>query len=246
MSPHISRILTAVGSRVGPFFYVVLFFQAVCFVVYLAWYVLWQLPKTSAHAYMAVSAKRRPRRREKFHFFDRQLESEGARRRRATASCGRLQFLLFARRPPPQPSESGHETLQLRGLRRREGPPEPRRGPSRAAGLPRQPHPGGPAQVSLQREQTTSARQNAAGRPFSSPATRRAAPRRPSRASGARARLAVRRFSPGLVGALGGADQRPAPRAPGQNQRPAPRVPERPRSRLDHPRVTRLTYFAQG
>jgi hypothetical protein len=34
---------------------------------------------------------------------------------------------------------------------------------------------------------------------------------------------------PGLAGALGGADQRPAPRAPGQNQRPAPRAPERPR-----------------
>ena len=35
----------------------------------------------------------------------------------------------------------------------------------------------------------------------------------------------------GLAGALGGADQRPAPRAPGQNQRPAPRAPERPRFR---------------
>ena len=41
--------------------------------------------------------------------------------------------------------------------------------------------------------------------------------------------------APGLAGALGGADQRPAPRAPGQNQRPAPRAPERPRSR---PRLT--------
>ena len=37
------------------------------------------------------------------------------------------------------------------------------------------------------------------------------------------------RLSAGLAGALGGADQRPAPRAPGQNQRPAPRAPERPR-----------------
>ena len=35
----------------------------------------------------------------------------------------------------------------------------------------------------------------------------------------------------GLAGALGGADQHPAPRAPGQNQRPAPRAPERPGSR---------------
>ena len=39
----------------------------------------------------------------------------------------------------------------------------------------------------------------------------------------------------GLAGALGGADQRPAPSAPGQNQRPTPRAPERPRSR---PRLT--------
>ena len=39
------------------------------------------------------------------------------------------------------------------------------------------------------------------------------------------------RWSAGLAGALGGADQRPAPRAPGQNQRPAPRAPERPWSR---------------
>ena len=31
----------------------------------------------------------------------------------------------------------------------------------------------------------------------------------------------------GLAGALGGADQRPAPRAPGQNQRPAPRADPR-------------------
>ena len=39
---------------------------------------------------------------------------------------------------------------------------------------------------------------------------------------------------PGLpvAGALGGADQRPAPHAPGQNQRPAPRAPELPLSRL--------------
>ena len=43
--------------------------------------------------------------------------------------------------------------------------------------------------------------------------------------------LAAERWASGLAGALGGADQRPAPRAPGQNQRPAPRAPERPRSR---------------
>jgi hypothetical protein len=35
-------------------------------------------------------------------------------------------------------------------------------------------------------------------------------------------------MEPGLAGALRGADQRPAPRAPGQNERPAPRAPERP------------------
>ena len=29
----------------------------------------------------------------------------------------------------------------------------------------------------------------------------------------------------GLAGALGGADQRPAPRAPERNRRPAPRAP---------------------
>ena len=44
--------------------------------------------------------------------------------------------------------------------------------------------------------------------------------------------LQMRWLASGLAGALGGADQRPAPRAPGQNQRPAPRAPERPRSRL--------------
>jgi hypothetical protein len=35
-------------------------------------------------------------------------------------------------------------------------------------------------------------------------------------------------YRAGLAGALRGADQRPAPSAPGQNERPAPRAPERP------------------
>jgi hypothetical protein len=41
--------------------------------------------------------------------------------------------------------------------------------------------------------------------------------------------LHLRRLLPGWAGAHGGADLRPAPRAPEQNVRPAPRAPERPR-----------------
>jgi hypothetical protein len=58
---------------------------------------------------------------------------------------------------------------------------------------------------------------------------RRAPQRDGWRRSGEWWRSMGRLTQPGLAGALGGADQRPAPRAPGQNQRPAPRAPERPR-----------------
>ena len=64
---------------------------------------------------------------------------------------------------------------------------------------------------------------------------------------------AEERAAPGLAGALGGADQRPAPRAPERNRRPAPRAPRalapprhsasRRRATGSQPSVTRIIHY---